>query len=207
MKLYLHVEAKSDKEDRQRWLKEAAADYCQSRKLPFSQQEMDVWQVSRGPHGKPYFTEQQSGDPVTDIHFSISHSTGLWGCLFAEEPVGFDLEVHRERLRFLAVAARFFTECEYEYIEREGLAGFFQVWVRKEAYLKYTGGGIAQGLSSFSVVEEGVLCPWIAPATTIAQENKQYATAVVEDLPLDGNVYAAYCIKNQRKVRDIITFV
>lgn len=206
MKLYLYREEESDKERRQRWLKEATTDYCQRKKCSFTQREIDQWQVSRGPHGKPYFTVWPSGDPLADVHFSISHTKGYWACLFAEEMVGFDLEVHRERSRFLAVSARFFTAEEHEYVKRKGLEGFFQVWVRKEAYLKYTGGGIAQGLSSFSVVKEGELCPEIAPVIRIEQEGAQQssASAVVEALLLKGDLYAAYCIKSQRKIDDVM---
>ena len=51
-----------------------------------------------------------------------------------------------------AIAGRFFTACEQRLIARDSSL-FFDIWTAKEAYLKYTGEGLAGGLGSFSVVD------------------------------------------------------
>lgn len=101
--------------------------------------------VLRDSKGKPYF------EGCSGIFFSVSHSGNWWGCLMAAEQVGFDLEVIRNRKNYEGIAARFFTEEEHQYVMRNGIFGFFEIWVRKEAYVKYLGTGLSEGLRTFSV--------------------------------------------------------
>ena len=55
---------------------------------------------------------------------------------------------------YLAIAERFFTEEEAEYVRSNDsdAVAFAKVWVRKEAYSKYTGKGLAD-FSNFSVTD------------------------------------------------------
>ena len=48
-------------------------------------------------------------------------------------------------------AVRFFTPEETGFVKSNGADGFFRLWVRKEAYVKYMGEGISYGLDSFSL--------------------------------------------------------
>lgn len=118
-------------------------------------------------HGKPSFQLKD----LIDISFSISHAGRSWACVFHTGPVGMDLEEPAERelsgKRMNGIAARFFSREEQDFLAqldgydgKEGASraqteGFFRIWTMKEAYIKYTGKGIAEGLETFSVVGSG----------------------------------------------------
>ncbi|QHI71238.1 4'-phosphopantetheinyl transferase family protein [Aminipila terrae] len=103
--------------------------------------------IKREKYGKPYFEN-------IPVQFSISHSGQIWVCLMADFNVGIDIQFYKN-LKYEKIAERFFTENEIEYIHQKGIDGFFQVWTRKEAYVKYTGNGFAnEGFSDFSVVSK-----------------------------------------------------
>ena len=106
-------------------------------------------EIKKGSHGKPYF-------PGTDIHFNISHSGDFKVLAIAETPVGVDIE--KVRKADLRVAKRF-CENEYNYItQKDSEHRFFEIWTKKEAYLKYKGTGLNGGLDSFDVfsLPEGI---------------------------------------------------
>lgn len=105
--------------------------------------------ILRTATGKPYFQD-------VPVCFSISHTAKLWGCLMATFPVGLDIQEIRH-MAFEAVAQRVFLPEEQCYIKNQGILGFFQVWVRKEACVKYFGTGIGKDFQNFSVVQAGEL--------------------------------------------------
>ena len=99
-------------------------------------------EIKRGSHGKPYF-------PGTAIHFNISHSGDYKVLAIAETPVGVDIE--KVRKADLRVANRF-AQTEKDYVlEKDNNYRFFEIWTKKEAYLKYKGTGLRGGLDSFDV--------------------------------------------------------
>lgn len=96
---------------------------------------------SKGSHGKPFFTL------LPRIHYNISHSGRYVMCIFAEEEVGIDIQMHRKLNyeRFLermvsANLARNILDCED--VEK----AFFAQWVLREAYIKWTGEGLSRDL-------------------------------------------------------------
>jgi len=106
-----------------------------------------------GPNGKPLlpgaFAKEQ-------LHFNLTHSEDLALIAVARgEPVGVDVE----RIRTLSDAdelvSRFFSVREnasfQKLPESQRPAAFFNLWTRKEAWLKATGEGIAHSLSQVDV--------------------------------------------------------
>ncbi len=104
--------------------------------------------------GKPYLPDRK------DVGFNISHSgelavgvlltasTGDVGC-----EVGCDVEkIDRDRTEDSRkrIIKHAFAEAERMSVEssRDPVAEFYAVWTRKEAYLKYTGEGLAVSLAS-----------------------------------------------------------
>ena len=102
-------------------------------------------EIGRNDHGKPYFKA------FPDFHFNISHSGELMAIAVSDSKVGVDIEKLREP--DLRVAKRFCKD-EFAYItETDSTNRFFEVWTRKEAYLKYKGTGLSGGLDLFSVFD------------------------------------------------------
>ncbi len=93
--------------------------------------------------GRPYFAG-------SDIKISISHSGGIWLCVLSEYETGIDIERIKDR-DYLKTARRFFTPQELRFVESNGADGFFRLWTRKEAYVKYKGEGLSYGLGSFNL--------------------------------------------------------
>lgn len=127
----------------------------------------------KNSHGKP-FLDKSLG---SDINFNISHSASELILGFVrKQKIGVDLEhiVHRPYLR---LAKRFFSEPEYNYLKSVDLASpitpknpkyllnssnlpkaFYNIWTRKEAYVKSIGVGLSAGLGSFSVSGQDKAC-------------------------------------------------
>jgi len=102
--------------------------------------------------GKPYFSN------TCDLHFSISHSGNQVAILLSKSKCGLDLESVKTYRK--DVAERFFLRREYAYLEsikdiNEQTNEFYRIWTVKEAFLKLGGRGIAAGLSSFYLDEDG----------------------------------------------------
>ncbi len=101
-----------------------------------------------GRYGKPFLPD------VPDFHFSISHAERRVVFAFAPCPLGVDVE--RLKAYDPRIAARFFTP--EEQCELTGASGsirtFYQIWTRKEAFIKATGEGMKRPLSSFSTLED-----------------------------------------------------
>ncbi|MGN1144795.1 MAG: 4'-phosphopantetheinyl transferase family protein [Anaerovoracaceae bacterium] len=92
--------------------------------------------IGRSTAGKPFFTSPAAAD----IEFSISHSGGLWACILGKRPCGIDLQENRA-CRQDAIASRYFSDAEADYVTKTGLSGFYRVWTRREAFAKFTGLG------------------------------------------------------------------
>ena len=89
-----------------------------------------------GKSGKPYVENVK-------VEFSISHSGDIAVCAISDKPVGIDIE--RIKDVNINAAKRLFTPDEQSYVfEKWSLAKqrFFEVWTRKEAYVKMLGKGI-----------------------------------------------------------------
>ena len=97
-------------------------------------------------HGKPFLINNQ------DYHFNVSHTRNTIAVAVSDKPVGVDVEKIREFE--LGIAKRFFTERELNYISKSQdntYERFFEIWTKKEAYIKYIGKGLSVPLNSFAV--------------------------------------------------------
>ncbi|MCR5482666.1 MAG: 4'-phosphopantetheinyl transferase superfamily protein [Clostridia bacterium] len=145
MILFIH-EGKVHAEQRDALLRRALFEYAFANGLEIDSEKAEIRETEKG---KPYFEN-------IPVRFSISHSGQMWICLMADFEVGADIQEETD-VKAPDIAGRFFTENEADYINFLGADAFFDVWVRKEAYIKYTGNGLGEGLSSFSVIENGRL--------------------------------------------------
>ncbi|MFW6070541.1 MAG: 4'-phosphopantetheinyl transferase family protein, partial [bacterium] len=111
-----------------------------------------------GPQGKPALDDHDEIPDAADIQFNVAHSATL-GLIAVtrDRRVGVDLEQHRPLSDAVQIARRFFSPMEIAAVEAasgdQQLALFFQIWSRKEAFIKATGQGLSQPLADFDVVD------------------------------------------------------
>ena len=126
--------------------------------------DFDGAQIIREEKGKPYFVD-------IPLEFSLTHSGQLWMCLFSQLPCGIDLQ-HVKACEYEKAAVRQYTEEEQHYVQLWGLAGFFDVWVRKEAFCKCTGQGFFTTMPSMADADSN-LCEEL-----VWREKKYYFTEI-----------------------------
>lgn len=105
-----------------------------------------------GPNGKPSLVLPN----LKALHFNLSHSgTVALVAISQLAEVGVDVETIRPMKDAAAIAKRFFTPQEAKALEKIGSSeqstAFLNLWTRKEALVKATGQGIANGLARFHV--------------------------------------------------------
>ncbi len=116
-----------------------------SRRLGCAEAEVEL---TAGAHGRPSLI---SGG----IDFNLSHAGSLVVLALSTTRVGIDVEMTNRTRDWRAIARRFFSAVEVAAIEacdeaRQRTA-FFRAWVRKEAFVKALGTGIATGFGRFDV--------------------------------------------------------
>jgi 4'-phosphopantetheinyl transferase len=88
------------------------------------------------------------------FHFSLSHAGNYVACATDEQPVGIDIEEMRQM--DLKIAKRFYSEDEKRFLfsmpEDKQQKTFYQIWTKKESYIKRDGRGLRIPLPSFSVL-------------------------------------------------------
>ena len=120
---------------------------------------------------------KRNGKPFADgldIHFSISHSAQMAICAISDVPVGVDIEKIRSAPS--SVVERCFTEDEKAYLdskEKDRDKRFFEIWTKKEAYVKMTGRGI-KDFSELNIIKRFGICAkeYNGYMISVARENK-----------------------------------
>ena len=99
-----------------------------------------VPQIKKRADGKPYLDNSK-------LHFNISHSQQYVVCAIGEVELGVDIQYHKKNDTKL-VAKRSMSVGEWQaYQEADNQAKFFyDLWAKKESYLKYTGEGIRRDM-------------------------------------------------------------
>lgn len=108
--------------------------------IPFSDVEFMY-----NEYGKPYISQE-------NFHFSVSHSGNLVAFAIHSSPVGIDVQKTEDKL---SCAMKFFTENEQKYIG-DCPEKFFEVWTKKEAYVKMLGTGISKNFKSYDVLDKDI---------------------------------------------------
>jgi 4'-phosphopantetheinyl transferase len=110
-------------------------------------------QFTYGPHGKPSLAE---GCGNTRLCFNVADSHELILLAFSRRlELGIDLEYMRDLPDAEQIAARFFSAEEHAVWQSlpadQKVAGFYNCWTRKEAFIKATGQGLSYPLRRFEV--------------------------------------------------------
>lgn len=145
-------------------------------------------------YGKPYI------EGVQDFHYNISHTQSAIAIAVSRTPIGVDVE---HICAFDSkIAERFFCQRETKYIESDCCNAeqrFYEIWTKKEAYVKWIGKGLSVPLNSFDVLDEELPCFF----RTFTKGN--YKISVCEG---DGN-YPDNCIDIQERTfyKKILSFM
>ncbi|MCL2098813.1 MAG: 4'-phosphopantetheinyl transferase superfamily protein [Oscillospiraceae bacterium] len=133
------------------------------------------FKFKKNKYGKPFvekISRKKGGKINRDVFFSLSHSGDILICAVADYNIGADCQaVNTDDITSCKkIAGRFFSDDENLFLnklpETEYTDRFFKIWTKKEAYVKYTGRGLSEGLNSFSVFEAaGVYFMRAAPKT------------------------------------------
>lgn len=135
------------------------------------------------------FAYSGNGKPHLDgsnVAFNVSHS-GDWvvlaiGC---DRSVGVDIEKIKREMDVGPISSRYFSPDEHDYLNHaeDVHAAFFQLWVRKEAYIKACGSTLFAELKGLSVPtgDGAEKDGWFYHDL---EAGSKYAAAVVTDQPL-----------------------
>ena len=103
--------------------------------------------IDTNEYGKPFLKN------YPNFYFNVSHTRNAVVVCVAAYPIGVDIE--RVKKAKPDIAKRFFTTDEQQYVfEKNDLIDerFFEIWTKKEAYIKCLGKGLSIPLNSFSVL-------------------------------------------------------
>jgi 4'-phosphopantetheinyl transferase len=136
-------------------------------------------EYTAGADGKPALAGGSSG---AGLHFNLSHSgtLGLFGWSWHRE-IGVDVEVWRGMRDEEALVRRYFSDREVAAWEAlaPGLRheAFFNLWTRKEAYVKALGHGLGLPLHSFDVTHENGTGARLLRLSAIAGDTRPWSLA------------------------------
>ena len=145
MKLYFYDKCKGHKrKNTDAMIRESLNDYISGYSLPSYD-----GQIKRTTLGKPYIDYP--------LHIGVTHTDEVAIIAIDENNFGIDCErMGRITSCRVSIMKKFFSQNECDYIEHaiDKDNAFLDTWVKKEAYVKYTG----QGLSGMSQADTTKLC-------------------------------------------------
>ena len=144
------------------------------------------------------------------VHFNLSHSNHLAMLAVSRNlPLGMDVEHMDHKHQWQKLIKRFFTEPEqqaiFELPEARQQQAFFQVWTRKEAYMKVTGLGLQLAPTRFTVSVPPQPARLIALANNEATDISRWQMHDIV-LPDSARAYCA-CLSVEGEARDIQQFI
>ena len=166
--IYIYEGDLSTPDLRENLMTDAVISYCDSHDIGY-----DAITVSRAEKGKPYIFGTE--DPV---YCNVSHTGNMWIAIVGPGECGIDLQ-QVTNCKYEQIARRYFSPQEQDYIRNYGMTGFFRLWVRREAFGKFTGEGF-YGAKPPLVDAEGRLIDLVEDG-------------FLKDLPIADDIICTYC--------------
>lgn len=148
--------------------------------------------------GKPYFKEECAAEMKLPF-FSLSHSGEYVMCALSDEEIGGDIqkipEADENRLkRENRIAGKHFTVPESTWCLQGDIGQqrerFYRIWAAKEAYMKLTGAGLSEGLSSFDVDLKNAV---------VTKKTDEVKRAVLQEVQAPPGYTAAVCVWHKNR--------
>jgi len=151
----------------------------------------------KNQHGKPLL------DHKTPLNFNMSHSRDkAIVAVTSHSTIGVDIEFSDKNTGWQKIVPRYFhpDEINYLFAQPKDLQKqtFFQIWTRKEAFIKAIGTGFATALASFSVIDEKI-SDQAAPSSNSnnwyrqdLEINSPYIASVVQNTQIKKIRYYSY---------------
>ena len=106
------------------------------------------------------FTTNEYGKPsiqgYLDFYFNISHTRSALVVAVSDSEIGIDIE--RVSPADTRISDRYFSPAEKDFIlqSADKNKAFYQIWTKKEAYIKHIGRGLSIPLTSFNVLDDEI---------------------------------------------------
>ncbi|MFO1477374.1 MAG: 4'-phosphopantetheinyl transferase superfamily protein [Verrucomicrobiota bacterium] len=108
-------------------------------------------ELAYGRFGKPSLAGIESAPADRQVHFNLAHSDARALVALSHRPVGVDIERKRPLAEMDQIAARFFAPNENARLQSRPVESrpeaFFDLWTRKEAWVKANGWSLAEGMN------------------------------------------------------------
>lgn len=107
----------------------------------------------KNKYGKPYI------EGTMDFHYNISHTRNAIAVGISRKPIGIDVEKIKDYES--EISKQFFSKNELQYImyKEENISRrFYEIWTKKEAYIKWVGKGLYIPLATFDVLSKKLDC-------------------------------------------------
>ena len=142
-----------------------------------------------GKTDTPEFELEENGKPYIashpDIYFNISHCSGAVACVFADSPVGIDIQECRKVTP--SHIRKICTEAETESIiaSQNPMDEFCKIWTIKEAVSKCSGEGIFKSLHNSSTQTYCTFTKHIEPDMYMTVASKNDIELNIEHISFD----------------------
>ena len=113
----------------------------------------------RFPEDKITIYKDENRKPHADregIEVSVTHAKNVVICAVSDVKIGIDFEERRPGLNPMKIAGRHFTDEEILMVQERGDDAFYEIWCRKEAFMKHEGSGLSYGLKNIQTAKKTV---------------------------------------------------
>jgi 4'-phosphopantetheinyl transferase len=147
--------------------------------------------IHKAEYGKPFLVD------YPELAFNLSHTGDkLLVAIAYNCDLGVDIEQCKTRVNLIGLVDKCFAEEEKAYWqqtpEAQQTRAFYQLWTRKEAFVKATGRGIALGFRQ-CIINPQNLNEFIRIPAGYGQANEW----MVQDIDLDRTICGALVVKKQ----------
>ncbi|WP_235299325.1 4'-phosphopantetheinyl transferase family protein [Portibacter marinus] len=164
-------------------------------------QSLSSVKLYRDHNNKPYLKD-------TDLKFNLSHSnSAILVAITLQNSIGVDIEDSSKIIDVFSIVNRYFSSFEIESLKNTDpdlqVKAFYNLWTRKEAFIKALGGGLSIPLVSFGMESAEKNYPHFIHLDWNGENQNDWTIYSYKPFPK----YQASCVvKNQKATFEIFDF-